>query len=304
MSDSATEFRVSSWDDFIGQEALKERLDVHIQAALGRKAHRLDAVFLHSPPGYGKTTLAGIIARRFGNRPFHDYTMPISDKALKDLVTTGIGVVLFDEIHRATPKQQENLLTLVNGNYITMQNGYRLENPDLTIIGATTERDKVIKPLYDRFFIKPDFVRYSDREMGRIARNMLASAKLDMPDEYVMAIGKAAGGVPRRIADMVAMARDLKATGKDFSINEVLRFCGLTADGLTRAHLEYMQLVHSNSKPLGLSNLSSNLQLSASMVIDLESLLVRRGWLSYETQGRDLTGEGHARIRRFIKEGE
>lgn len=305
MTDSSTEFRVSSWDDYIGQEALKERLDVHIKSALARTAIRLDPIFLHGPPGCGKTTLANVIAKRYGDSPLYDYTMPISDRALRDVVTTGMGVLFLDEIHRASAKQQEQLLTLVNGNYITLPNGFKLENPCLTIIGATTERDKVIKPLYDRFFIKPDFLRYSDHEMMLIAQNMLSNAGLDMDDEYALAVGKAAGGVPRRIADMVAMARDLKATSKPYDVDEVLRFCGLTKDGLTRSHLEYMRLIHKNSgKPMGLATLTSNLQLSSAMVIDLETLLVRKGWLSYEQQGRDLTGAGHTRIREFLTKGD
>ncbi len=300
MKDTTSDFRVSTWDTYIGQVALKERLDIHIKAALARKARRLDAIFLHGPAGCGKTALAGIIAKRFGERDFCDLTMPITDKTLREVVTTRQGVLLLDEIHRATPKQQETLLTLVGSNYITVS-GFRFENPDLTIIGATTEREKVIKPLYDRFFIKPDFARYSDSEMQRIAANMFTYARVHVGDDYALAVGQAAGGVPRRVTDMVAMARDLKKVNEDYSIEEVLRYCGLTRDGLTRSHIQYMQLIHDNHGPMGLSIASNHLQLSQSMLVDLEMLLIRKHWLTYEPRGRDLTGDGHTRIRQFLK---
>src|SRR5687767_14541912 len=104
-------FRPEDWDSFIGQTALKRRLEVHIHAAL-RQDIALAHVLLTGPPGTGKTSMAEIIAKELGEE-FDCLTMPVSESALLRLVRIFTGVVLFDEIHRATKRLQESLLPLL-----------------------------------------------------------------------------------------------------------------------------------------------------------------------------------------------
>lgn len=296
MSETQSEFRVSAWDDFIGQDDLKERLDVHIQSALNRQADRLEHIFLYGPPGMGKTTLAGVIANRF-LRPLHKFVMPLDDRALRRVVNDLWGVVLFDELHRCSTKQQEQLLSLLEDGYLTTKNGRVIENPLLTIVGATTERSEVIKPLLDRFPVRPEFVPYTDGELTQIAQGMLKTAGLSVDAEFAEALARACGGVPRNIASLVTMARDLHAVNGDVAPEDVLEYCGLTEDGLTAQHVKYLETLHTNGGPMGLSTIATVMHLGASSVRELEQFFVQRGWLEYSPSGRDLTLEGARRVR-------
>lgn len=299
--DAAEEFRVDTWKDYIGQEKLKERLDIHINAARTRKACRMENVLLHGPPGCGKTALAAVIANRFGS-PFVKYIMPLSDKAMKRMVTEAYGVVLLDEIHRCSKGQQEELLTLVEDGYLSTKSGAKIENPYVTIIGATTERAKVIQPLYDRFNVRPEFEPYTDGQMAKIATGMLKRVGVRTSRDVAMAFGKASGGVPRNVASMVTMARDLQAVDLPINIAEVLRLCDVTEDGLTEQHVRYLTAIRKNGGGMGLAMLSTHLRLAPPMIMELERLLVERGYLEYNKTGRELTPAGHRRSQQLMKE--
>lgn len=297
------DFRPKTWGQYIGQEKTKERLEIAIQASKRRKTC-MDHVFLYGPPGSGKTSLASVIASRL-KKEILSFVMPISEAALKTLVIEGRGrVVLLDEIHRASKKQQEGLLTLVEDGYIETK-GMKIPAMDMTIVAATTERGKVIKPLYDRFPIKPKFEDYTDDEMGAIAWGMLK--KVGLNDMYEMGfaeqVGLAAGGVPRNVKSMVIAIRDLIDSGADSkpSIETVLDIAGVTPDGLTDFHVDYLiAMVKNSGDGLGIKPLATQLQASEPMVLDAESLLFSRDLITYTKSGRILTALGWQRAQQLL----
>ena len=298
-----TDFRPASWHEYIGQEKARDRLDVSIQAALSR-GDRMDHVFLYGPPGSGKTSLASVIAERL-QKPFVSVVMPLSDNALRQLVMQNFGVVFLDEIHRASKKQQESLLTLVEDGELSTSSGYPVTNKDAQFIGATTERGKVIKPLFDRFPIKPEFTPYSDDEMGAIAFGMMQKAGI--ADQYSMnfaiELGMAAGGVPRNVKSMVVTVRDLMDSGTHLmpDIETVLDTAGVTHDGLTTLHVQYLVVMGKNAgNPLGVKPLATQLQGSEEMIIDIEGLLFQRHYIRYTKSGRELTAEGFKRASQLL----
>lgn len=297
------EFRPTSWHEYIGQEDAKDSLDMSIQSALARR-ERMDHVFLYGPPGSGKTSLAGVIAHRL-RLDLKAVVMPLSDTALKALVMQNHGVVLMDEIHRASKKQQEGLLTLLEDGELSQPSGFNIPNHDLMIIGATTERGKVIKPLYDRFLIKPEFDPYTEDQMAAIAFGMLKRAGLhqryDM--EFAKALGLAAGGVPRNVKSMVVAVRDLISSGREAqpTIDHVLKARNVTHDGLTRLHIDYLTAMGKNGgAALGLKTLCSQIQASEEMVTEAETLLFQRGFILYTKSGRELTAEGWKRANALL----
>ncbi len=290
------QLRARSWDEFIGQQALKERLDVHIKAAV-QTGQPLGHIFLSGPPGFGKTTMAGIIASRV-NDPFEALTMPIKPIAFATFMRQFKGgVLLLDEIHRASKGQQEDLLTLVESGYLCTPRGQKIEAPWLTVIGATTEPEKVIPPLYDRFQIRPAIVPYTDGEMAQITLGMVSLANMEMSVEVATALGRAAGGTPRNARQLVLTARDLgEITGKEPSAEDVLSLCRVEPDGLTSSHMDYLRCLEKMGGTAGLRTLSMMLRLADAVIRELERLLLELGFVTYSGQGRELTTLGHRRV--------
>src|SRR5690606_40903849 len=136
-------YTVTSWDEYIGQEKLKERLQIHIQAALDRM-EPLEDVLLIGVLGCGKSTLAALIASELETE-FETFMMPVKPTILKRIVMDYECVVLFNEVHRLPPRQQEDLLPLIQDGYLQLDNGAKIEKGALTVVAATTEPEKIIK---------------------------------------------------------------------------------------------------------------------------------------------------------------
>ena len=286
------DIKPTTWDDYIGQDAMKERLAIHIRSALVR-GEQLDHILLSGPPGCGKTSFAGVIASQFGE-PFTSFIMPIKEKALIMFLRYRSGVVLFDEIHRLPPKQQETLLTLVEDGYYQLDSGDRVYADNVTIIGATTEPEKVIAPLYDRFPIKPPFDEYSDDEMTAIVKRMADLSEVELDTETALILGRAAAGVPRNAKSLVFMARDLSHDndGGPVDVDEVLAQCRVDRNGLTEEHRRYCKILYDAGGVAGLEILSAHLRMPKAVLVNLERQLVKLHMIQYSKKGRELVGDG------------
>lgn len=292
----ADHLRVEAWDDFVGQAGLKRQLKIHIAAALADN-RALEHVFLSGPPGFGKTSIASVIGHEL-LLPTEVLMMPIDERALiRALEESPWGVFVLDELHRLSRKQQEMLLPLLEFGYIQTKNGRRYEFPEVTIIGTTTERDKIIAPLLDRFAIKPEFVPYTADEMTEILFGMCAKAGVEVSMTTLEALGPAAAGVPRRARQLVCAARDLIATGEEATPEAILSLLRIEPDGLDVAQLSYLRRIHTNGGAAGLNTLAAMLQLNLESVRDLERPLLDHGFIQYTERGRELTGKGVKRIQ-------
>lgn len=287
--------RPESLAKFIGQEALKERLSPFITESRETRAPMIHTL-LTSEPGMGKTTLAEVISYELGDQFTPIDISRMTERQFVTFIRQFEGGILFvDEIHRARPAQQEMLLTLIEEGYISSSHGVEIEIPWLTVIAATTERHKLLPAVVRRFPLRLEYGDYSDDNMTEIVGAMGHGLGIQFEQEQASALGMAAGGVPSPARDLVRAWRALTFENRA-TVEAALDLVGREPDGLTKMHLEYMQVL-SKFESAGERTLCTHLRAHPSELHSLERLLVRRGFITQGQQGRILNGKGQRRLK-------
>lgn len=304
----------TKWDHFIGQEPLKRQLRVHIDSAKQRGV-ALDHVLLATGcAGHGKTEMARIIADEMGTEmimlvpPFHKTTLY---KAARELPDGGILVI--DEIHRLAEHGRgpaENLLHMLEEKCLYLDEG-KVQLADITVIGATTDQDKLPETVVDRFPIKPHFQPYSLTELCLITARFQGLHLIHLPFETSVAIAAACRGTPRVAREFVVAARDLIHTlGRPPTPEELLEFKETDPDGMTRQHKDYITAVYQHFERTtangeivyvaGEYAMRSLMRETKDGLYRLERFLMERGYLDRTPSGRRLTPKGVQAARRYL----
>lgn len=295
--------RPPAFSEFCGQEKIKDRLMLMVEAARQRD-DVLDHILLSGPPGLGKTTLANIIANAVGCR-IHTTSGPQIEKA-GDLagVLTNLekGDILFiDEIHRLHPAIEEYLYPAMEDFRLDIiidqgpnARSIQLNLPKFTLVGATTRAGMLTSPLRSRFGLVNRLDYYTREELCAIIERSAGLLNVPVDPEGALQIALRSRGTPRVANSLLRWVRDYAQVRGDGVITEQLAHDALTMieiddDGLDEMDKRLLEamIYKFNGGPVGLSSLAVAVGEDASTLEDVhEPFLIMQGYISRTPRGR------------------
>lgn len=298
--------RPQVFSDFPGQQKVKERLELFVNAAKGRK-EPLGHLLLSGPPGLGKTTLAYIIANEKGTN-IKSSSGPVIEKPgdLAGLLTSlQEGDILFiDEIHRLQTNVEEYLYSAMEDFFIDIMidqgagaRSIRLNLKKFTLIGATTRKGLLSAPLRSRFTLNCLLDYYPPEDLKQIIVRSAKILNIQMDNSGALELAKRSRGTPRIANNLLKWARDYAQVKADNIItsetaSKALDMLDIDENGLDEMDKRILDALvfKFNAGPVGIKNIAVAVGEEVGTIEEVyEPFLIQEGYIMRTRQGRIAT---------------
>ncbi|HZI81163.1 MAG TPA: Holliday junction branch migration DNA helicase RuvB [Vicinamibacterales bacterium] len=302
--------RPRSLTEYIGQDRIRDNLQVSIEAARGRR-EALDHVLLYGPPGLGKTTLAYVIGAEMGV-PVKATAGPIIEKPgdLAGMLTDlqAHEVLFIDEIHRLPPAIEEILYPAMEDYELDVMIGQgpgaksvKVSLQKFTLVGATTRAGLLTSPLRARFGIVHRLDFYNEGDIVEIVRRSARILGVPIDDDAAREIGRRSRGTPRIANRLLRRVRDFAQVRADGRIS-----AGVARDGLALLEVDERGFDEVDRKllrtiidkfgggPVGVNSLAAAIHEEKDAIEDIyEPFLIQAGFLDRTPRGRVATASAY-----------
>jgi Holliday junction DNA helicase RuvB len=299
--------------EYVGQAAVKERLEIYIRAA-SERGEPLDHVLISGPPGLGKTCLAHVISNELGSSMRTTSGPAIERPGDMVAILTNMddkSVLFIDEIHRLNRSAEEALYPAMEDFLYDWVAGkgpsartYRIRLPRFTLIGATTRAGLLPSPLRDRFGISIRLDFYAPEELYQVVRRSAGILGIEIDEEGAREISLRARGTPRVANRLLKRLRDyaqVRASGAiDIGVArsglEMLDIDSRGLDAMDRRMLEVI-IVNYGGGPVGVETLSAAVGEESETIEDVyEPYLMQVGFLQRTSRGRMATAMAYSHL--------